>query len=195
MTKPAKKSSSMLYLSTTKLGLQIIKIIFDNMKKSFKIRQTVIALLTLITMSLSSCAQTIGYVEKDQFKLTTEISEVKWKWEEMLEKQKNPAILTNFEIKKNNIKGTGEIYYMLLATNAEKTIKVAHLLDLKGNQFSLQSKRVGDHDIPIKGGTCVCSGCSAGCDPALTEPGGNFICTSCSQGTNCNKSVTVVITQ
>ena len=112
-----------------------------------------------------------------------------------MEEQKRPAILTNFEIKKVVQEESGKTYYMLLATNNDKTIKVAHLLDLENNLFSLQYQRLGDPDIPIRGGTCVCSGCSEGCDPTITNPEGNFKCSTCVEGSGCSKSVTVTIPQ
>jgi len=135
---------------------------------------------------MTSCAQTVGIVENNAYKITCDTDAIKKEWETTLSNQKTPAQLVNFEIISNKTETTGETYYLLLAKNNDNTVKIGRKLQLVNDKFSFittNKRYLSD------GGTITCSGCSDGCSIALKDDG-NWKCTSCIEGSGCTKTET-----
>lgn len=135
-----------------------------------------------------SQAQTIGFLRNAQSRITADMGPVKARWEKLLAENQHETTLTDFTIKSGLDKSTGKTYYILIATNRNKSIKIAELLKLKGNgDFIFMPK--AESNI----GTVTCSGCTNGCNPEILE--GKWVCDpECpSAETPCQKSVTASI--
>ncbi len=150
------------------------------MKKS-----VLIAIAFFFTSSIAS-AQAIGFIRNAQSRITANLDPIKKDWEKLLKDQSIETVLTNFEIQSGADKETGKTYYMLLATNKDKTVKVARALRLTAGNLSFYKNETKPW------GVVVCSGC-VGCAPDVT--GGNWFCTSNCQDESqeCTKSETVEI--
>lgn len=141
--------------------------------------------IATISLSLTSCAQTLGIADNGVYKITADITEIKKEWKGILTNQKLNPEISNFEIKSDKMESSGKVYYYLLATNQEKTIKMTRQLLLNNNNFTFVQKRATGENTD----TLTCTGCSDGCDPKLKDDG-NWKCTSCIEGSGCTKSVT-----
>ena len=150
-----------------------------NMKKIL-----LIAVCILGTVSIAS-AQVIGFIKNTQSRITANLDPIKAEWEKLLKDQGNEAVLTNFEIQSGADRETGKTYYLLLATNRNKSIKVARGLLLKAGNLSFYKEEVKPFGI------VVCSGCAGACAPDVS--GGNWFCDSECQieGQKCTKSTTI----
>lgn len=143
-------------------------------------------LLATLSLTMTSCAQTIGIVDKDNYKITCDTDVIKKDWEMVLYNQKTPAELVNFEIIANKIESSEETYYLLLARNRDNSVKIGRRLQLIDNKFSffaVDKKSVSLSD------TVTCSGCPDGCTIQLKSDG-NWKCTACIEGSGCSKSET-----
>jgi hypothetical protein len=157
-------------------------------------------LVSIIAVVLTSCAgnaqitkKEIGLVEKDNYKITIDESFLKTVLEEQLRKDKNDAVLTEFEIVKDSfVNDPSKVYYILVAQNSTGSTKIAFDLELNNDNVFVASF---NNNVVLRG-TCTCSGCSRGCNARHTISADNEIdwyCTACAKGTTggCNKSETV----
>jgi len=157
-------------------------------------------LVSFIVVVLTSCAgnaqttdKEIGVNEKGVYKITIDEGFLKNILEEQLRKDKNDAILTEFEIVKDAfVNDPSKVYYILVAQNSTGSTKIAFDLELNKDNLFVASF----NDNVLLRGSCTCSGCSRGCNPRHTISSDNEIdwyCTACAKGTTggCNKSVTV----
>lgn len=108
-------------------------------------------------------------------------AELQKSWEKRLEGMK----LTAFEVIKGKTEGEdGEDYYMVLA-RTEDGIKVAALLEMRGDKFYFDASGQKDSESYL---LVVCKGeCDQGCLPAvkLAEGAKRIICSSCA---DCSKN-------
>lgn len=134
----------------------------------------------LFTAFIFLQAQTsVGKVKKGVFTMTVAEGELRQKWENYLNIEKNLKVsLGNIEIQKSD-KG---MYYIVASsmTITNDTIKIkttfAVRLDVKKKKYTIGNRMV------------YCTGCSEGCDIELIEDA--WKCTPCkSEINNCNKSV------
>ena len=154
----------------------------------------------LIAVFLTSCAgnaqitaKEIGVNDKGVYKITIDEDFLKKVLEEQLKKDKNDAVLTEFEIVKDSfVNDPSKVYYILVAQNSTGSTKIAFDLELNNDNVFVASF----NDNVVLRGTCTCSGCPRGCNARHTISSDNEIdwyCTACAKGTTggCNKSVTV----
>ncbi|WP_445454692.1 hypothetical protein [Flavobacterium sp. 25HG05S-40] len=152
------------------------------------------SIIAVVLIGCNSNGQTtqkeIGVVENDSYKITMDKVFLKKILEEQLRKDKNEAILTEFEIVKDTyVNEPSKEYYILVAQNKEGSTKIAFELELNSNVFVASFK----NDVLARG-TCTCSGgCTRGCNPRREVGPGNEIdwyCDACRKGSGCSKSVT-----
>ena len=126
-------------------------------------------------------AQNIGFIRNAQSRITANLDPVKAEWEKLLGEHNIPAVLVNFEIKSGADKVTGKTFYMLLATNRDKTVKVARALKLvNGNLLFLKG-------VEQPSGISMCTGCAMGCGPIILN--GVWECDSdCDKTKECTKA-------
>lgn len=150
-------------------------------------KNLLLCFIIFASFSNTSCTspKIIGLKENNKFIIQGHLLKIKKDWKQILEEQKINTLLTNFTIesgKDSNI--PDKIYYMLVGTDKENTIKVANLLQLKNGRFSLSPKT----KTTAEEGIIICRGCSSGCGPQRLE--NRWICApGC--GLNCTKSITV----
>ncbi len=113
-------------------------------------------------------AQQIGIVRNAQYRITANLDPIKLKWEQLLLEQKIPATLVNFEIQSGLDKVNGKAFYMLLASNRDRSVKVARALEVKNGYLSFFKN--GEEPW----GIATCSGCARACNPAVSD--GKWIC-------------------
>ncbi|OYU81423.1 MAG: hypothetical protein CFE23_04880 [Flavobacterium sp. BFFFF1] len=136
----------------------------------------------------TSQAQQIGLVRNAQFRITANLDPIKRQWEQMLLEQKIPAYLVNFEIQSGMDNISGGTYYMLLASNQDRSVKVARALQLKNGYLSFYKGQ----EEPF--GIATCSGCNKACNPTVSA--GKWICDgACAGDKPCEKTVTAEIKQ
>lgn len=156
-------------------------------------------LLGLIAIVLTNCvgnAQTkdkkIGVNEKGVYKITIDEGFLKEILEEQLRKDKNDAVLTEFEIVKDSfVNDPSKVYYILVAQNNTGSTKIAFDLELNKDNVFVASF----NDNVLFRGTCTCSGCTRGCNPRhelAPDKEIDWYCDACRSGSGCSKSVSTI---
>lgn len=134
----------------------------------------------------------IGIEKSDgTFEITANVSELKDIFTNQLLRDNITTTLESIEIKKDTLEGTNDIYYYLIGTNVDGTVKIATELYKSGSRLSASMQAASLSFTS----TCTCYGtCTKGCDPRhYTDHEGMIAwrCSSCAQnGKTCNKSVT-----
>lgn len=154
------------------------------MPQNHIMKKTVLLAIVLCFTTTIASAQVIGFIRNSQSRITANLDPIKAEWENLLKNQEKETVLTNFEIQSGADKETGKTYYMLLATNREKTVKVAKGLQLKAGNLSFYK------DEAKPWGVVVCFECVE-CTPEIS--GGNWNCGSgCKgDGQECKKTETI----
>lgn len=135
-------------------------------------------------LAFNGNAQKVGQIKNGYPTITENMDFLKKAWENMLIERKTSAELVNFEIISGKFEKSGESYYLIVASNKSKTLKIATKLVLDKNRFSIKN-------VSLLSDTCTCSGCRDGCNPTV-KPDGNFMCTACIDGgDSCTKTTTL----
>lgn len=150
-------------------------------------KKLIFGLIATLFLGFVGNAQKIGVLKDGKPTITEKMDFLKSAWERMLIEQKNPTKLVNFEISSEKFEEGGLVYYLIIASNESKTIKIAKQLVLNEEIFTIYNKIA---DASLEANTCTCSGCSDGCNPVLKSDG-NFMCSACTEGgNNCTKTTT-----
>ncbi len=151
--------------------------------KNLKMKKMFFCFLTLIIANTIN-SQNIGIVRNAQHRITANLDPIKKEWEKLLADQNNPAALVNFEIVSGLDSKTNKTYYILLASNRDKSIKVAKALKLSNGYLAFLK------GVENPKGVIICSGCSNGCIPSVVDE--KWSCGDCMSDGACDKSETVI---
>ena len=127
----------------------------------------------------------VGMVKSGAYHITN-LEVIKTDWKAKLLKASKGAKLVDFRIEKGVTTGDkSEDYYILIARSADKKLKAASLLELKGDNFYLQVNNTSAHGSY---GNIVCVGdCIHGCDPTVSSYDGTKYL-NCSPCADCVKN-------
>lgn len=142
--------------------------------------------------NLTAPEKTVGVNDNGTFRVTASNTELKEIFDNSLKQANVTATLVNYEIKKDVVEGSTDMYYYLIASNADGDVKVATVIILKSNN-SFAAKMSLNLSNTFSD-TCTCSGSyTKGCDPRHWVDHEGLIawrCSSCTQkNKTCNKSV------
>ena len=148
-------------------------------------------LATLIVLMNKSFAQPkiVGEVQDETFFITANRDSLIEVANKILETQNTDATLTNVNIKRDAVNERDEIYYYLLFSNRNETIKLAQILkEEDGKLLTLKSSLAEEMST-------TCSGCKTGCDPKLyvdKDKTTRMYCSDCKSGKkDCTKTVSI----
>ena len=129
-------------------------------------------------------ANVIGIQVDGEFQLE-ERESLKAQWEQRLYDQGYAVTLEQFDFVKGDFDGVGKTNTILMASNADGTVKIAAKVTL-GEATNSGNSRIAP--VIIAGESVTCTGCRVGCNPE-DNPTYGWICTSCVVGDECTKTV------
>gem|GEM_PF-4616360 len=130
----------------------------------------------------AAVTEVIGVQENGEFHINDQEG-LKAKWEKTLLEQGYDVTLERFDFVPGDLVGDETSNMILMASNAEGTVKIATAITL-GKEVN--SKR----PVISNRGTVTCSGCSAGCSPTEHAEYG-WICSPCVTSGGCTKTETI----
>lgn len=126
--------------------------------------------------------EVIGVQENGEFHINDQDA-LKATWEKTLLEQGYDVTLERFDFVPGDVIGDGASNMILMASNAEGTVKIATAITL-GDEVNNKRPVISNR------GTVTCSGCSAGCSPTEHAEYG-WICSPCVTSGGCTKTETI----
>lgn len=130
----------------------------------------------------AAITEVIGIQENGEFHLNDQ-EKLKATWEKTLQEQGYDVTLERFDFAYGDISGDGTPNMILMASNAEGTVKIATAILLE--EESNNTRR-----LIADGGTVTCTGCTVGCSPENNSEYG-WICSPCVTTGTCTKTETI----